>query len=43
MGLAYATSDRGACHLRATFYKPELAGMIEPGQIENKASMLLDF
>ncbi len=21
MGLAYATSDRGACHLRATFYK----------------------
>ncbi len=43
MGLAYATSDRGACHLRATFYKPELAGMIEPGQIENKAAMLLDF
>ncbi|MBW2082262.1 MAG: aldehyde ferredoxin oxidoreductase family protein, partial [Deltaproteobacteria bacterium] len=28
MGLAYATSDRGACHLRATFYKPELSGMI---------------
>ena len=28
MGLAYGTSDRGACHLRATFYKPELAGMI---------------
>lgn len=28
MGLAYASSDRGACHLRATFYKPELAGMI---------------
>ena len=25
MGLAYATSDRGACHLRATFYKPELS------------------
>lgn len=43
MGLAYATSDRGACHLRATFYKPELAGMIEPSQIENKAEMLLDF
>ena len=26
MGLAYATSDRGACHLRATFYKSELSG-----------------
>jgi len=43
MGLAYATSDRGACHLRATFYKPELAGMIPPDQIEGKAEMFLDF
>jgi aldehyde:ferredoxin oxidoreductase len=43
MGLAYATSDRGACHLRATFYKPELAGMIPPDQIEGKAAMFLDF
>jgi len=43
MGLAYATSDRGACHLRATFYKPELAGMIPPEQIEGKAQMFLDF
>jgi aldehyde:ferredoxin oxidoreductase len=43
MGLAYATSDRGACHLRATFYKPELAGMIPPEQIEGKAEMFLDF
>jgi aldehyde:ferredoxin oxidoreductase len=43
MGLAYATSDRGACHLRATFYKPELAGMIPPDQIEGKARMFLDF
>jgi len=43
MGLAYATSDRGACHLRATFYKPELAGMIPPEQIEGKAAMFLDF
>lgn len=43
MGLAYATSDRGACHLRATFYKPELAGMIDPGQIEDKAKLFLDF
>jgi aldehyde:ferredoxin oxidoreductase len=43
MGLAYATSDRGACHLRATFYKPELAGMIPPEQIEGKAKLFLEF
>lgn len=43
MGLAYATSDRGACHLRTTFYKPELSGMIDPTQIEGKAKLLIDF
>ena len=43
MGLSYATSVRGACHLRATFYKPELSGMIPPEQIEGKAEMFLDF
>jgi aldehyde:ferredoxin oxidoreductase len=43
MGLAYATSDRGACHLRATFYKPELTGMISPDQIEGKAELFIDF
>jgi aldehyde:ferredoxin oxidoreductase len=43
MGLAYGTSDRGACHLRATFYKPELSGMIPPEQIENKAQLFLEF
>lgn len=43
MGLAYATSDRGACHLRATFYKPELSGMIAPDQIEGKAKLFIDF
>ena len=43
MSLAYATSDRGACHLRATFYKPELAGMISPDQIEDKAALFVDF
>ena len=43
MGLAYATSDRGACHLRTTFYKPELAGMIDPNQIDGKAELLIDF
>ncbi|MBU2453280.1 MAG: aldehyde:ferredoxin oxidoreductase, partial [Proteobacteria bacterium] len=43
MGLGYATSDRGACHLRATFYKPELAGIIDPDQIEGKARVFIDF
>ncbi|MDY6955248.1 MAG: aldehyde ferredoxin oxidoreductase C-terminal domain-containing protein, partial [Thermodesulfobacteriota bacterium] len=35
--------DRGACHLRATFYKPELSGMIDPATIEGKAAMFVDF
>ena len=43
MGLAYAVSDRGACHLRTTFYKPELSGIIDPDQIEDKAALFIDF
>ena len=43
MGLAYATSDRGACHVRATIYKAELSGMISPEQIEGKAQLFVDF
>ena len=43
MGLAYATSDRGACHLRSTFYKPELSGMIDPEVVEGKAKLFIDF
>jgi aldehyde:ferredoxin oxidoreductase len=43
MGLAYATSDRGACHLRATIYKAELSGVISPDQIEGKAELFIDF
>ncbi|MDQ1240455.1 MAG: aldehyde:ferredoxin oxidoreductase, partial [Thermodesulfobacteriota bacterium] len=43
MGLAYGTSDRGACHLRATFYKPELSKMIDPDQIEGKAAMFAEW
>jgi aldehyde:ferredoxin oxidoreductase len=43
MGLAYGTSDRGACHLRATFYKPELAGMIDPDTLEGKAEMFVEW
>ena len=43
MGLAYATSDRGACHLRSTFYKAELSGMIPSDQMEGKAKLFLEF
>jgi aldehyde:ferredoxin oxidoreductase len=43
MGLAYATSDRGACHLRCTVFKAELAGQIAPDQIEGKAEIFLDY
>ncbi len=43
MGLAYGVSDRGACHLRATFYKPELSNMIDPEQISGKAAMFVDW
>ena len=43
MGLSYATASRGACHLRGTFYKPELSGEIAPGQIKGKAKLLIDY
>ncbi|MDI6707223.1 MAG: aldehyde ferredoxin oxidoreductase family protein, partial [Bacillota bacterium] len=43
MGLAYATSDRGACHLRTTFYKPELSGIIDPDTIQGKAELLVEY
>ncbi len=43
MGLAYVTSARGACHLRTTFYKPELSGMIDPSRIKGKAKLFVDF
>ncbi|MEJ2658605.1 MAG: aldehyde ferredoxin oxidoreductase family protein [Desulfobacterales bacterium] len=42
-GLAFAVSDRGACHLRATFHNPELKGMIDPEIIKGKAELLIDF
>ncbi len=43
MGLGYATSDRGACHLRTTFYKPELSEIIDPEITTGKAELLLDY
>ena len=43
MGLAYGVSDRGACHLRGTFYKPELTGTSPLNIMEGKAELLIDF
>ena len=43
MGLAYAVSSRGACHLRGTFYKAELSGQISPEAIEGKARLYIDY
>ncbi|MFO8059191.1 MAG: aldehyde ferredoxin oxidoreductase C-terminal domain-containing protein [Bacillota bacterium] len=44
MGLSYATSGRGACHLRTTFYKPELAGTIDPASTStDKVQLLMDY
>jgi aldehyde:ferredoxin oxidoreductase len=43
MGLGYITTARGACHLRATFYKAELAGFIDPGIIDGKAAMFIEW
>ncbi|MBW1703501.1 MAG: aldehyde:ferredoxin oxidoreductase, partial [Deltaproteobacteria bacterium] len=43
MGLAYGTASRGACHLRATFYKLELTGMVDPDQIEGKAAVFVEW
>ena len=43
MGLAFVTTARGACHLRGTFYKAELAGFIDPQTTEGKAAMYVDW
>jgi aldehyde:ferredoxin oxidoreductase len=43
MGLGFATTARGACHLRATMYKPELMGIIDPHEIVGKADIYCDW
>ena len=43
MGLSYATAARGACHLRATFYKAELSGEFDRDQISGKARAMIDY
>jgi aldehyde:ferredoxin oxidoreductase len=43
MGLAYASAARGACHLRATMYKPELTGVTDPQAVIGKAAVYCDW
>ena len=43
MGLAFVATSRGACHLRSTFYKPELAGLIDSQATEGKAALYVDW
>lgn len=43
MGLSYATSARGACHLRGTFYKAELSGQVDKDVIPGKAAHMIDY
>lgn len=43
MGLAYATAARGACHLRGTFYKAELSGLVDKAAVAGKAAQVIDY
>ena len=43
MGLGFAVTARGACHLRATFYKAELAGFSDPQVLEGKSAVYVDW
>ena len=43
MALSYAVSARGGCHLRATFYKPELAGQLEGMDDEEYVDTYIDW
>lgn len=43
MGLAYATSDRGACHLRAWTVGGEAFGDLDPFTLTEKAKLVIDF
>jgi len=42
MGLAYATSDRGACHMRAWPVADEAYGDLDPFTVEGKAQLVID-
>jgi len=40
MALAYATSDRGACHLRAPAYRPAYAGVVEKQSVKGQPELV---
>ena len=40
--LAFAVSNRGACHLRASFHSSEISGAIPRNEIKGKAALLID-
>jgi len=42
MGLGYAVSSRGACHLRSTVQIPEIRGVIDRFDYEQKAQWVVD-
>lgn len=42
MGLAYATSDRGACHMRAWPVAMEAYGDLDPFTVDGKAQLVMD-
>jgi aldehyde:ferredoxin oxidoreductase len=43
MALSYALSPRGACHLRATFYKPELGGLLKDLEDDTYVETYIDW
>ena len=42
IGLQYAVSSRGACHMRGTVHAAELSGQIDPDIIEGKAEVFVE-
>ncbi len=42
-GLAFAVSDRGGCHLRASFHSPELRGVTAKMNLRDQVELLIDF
>lgn len=43
MSLGYSVSNRGACHLRCSFYMGELKGVIPKDEIKGKAKLFMDY
>ncbi len=43
MSLGYAVSDRGACHLRSSFYMSELKGEVPFDMVEGKAKHFFEY